>query len=109
VNEFTKQRFLHAAPAGWPASGPGDPGIIAISLTMRGNRPSTFRAYNLRARCISGLNTSGVAVTAISFVSTRSTQADHHSLKTIALFCCFGLVASFGLMALGVDLGANWL
>jgi hypothetical protein len=46
-------------------------------------------------------------VTTISLVSTH-TQADH-SFKTIALFCCFGLVVSFGLMILGIDLGAGWL
>jgi hypothetical protein len=47
-------------------------------------------------------------VTAISLVSTHSTQADH-SFKTIALFCCFGLVVSFGLMILGIDLDTGWL
>ena len=29
------------------------------------------------------------------------------SFKTIVLFCCAGLVASFGLMARGIDLGAG--
>lgn len=29
------------------------------------------------------------------------------SFKTILLFCCTGLVASFGLMAHGIDLGAG--
>jgi hypothetical protein len=36
-------------------------------------------------------------------VDARSTD---QSFKTIALFCCVGLVVSFGLMALGVDLSA---
>ena len=29
------------------------------------------------------------------------------SFKTISLFCCTGLVASFGLMAYGIDLSAG--
>jgi hypothetical protein len=29
------------------------------------------------------------------------------SFKTILLFCCTGLVASFGLMTYGIDLGAG--
>ncbi|MBR0839851.1 hypothetical protein JQ607_06550 [Bradyrhizobium liaoningense] len=29
------------------------------------------------------------------------------SFKTILLFCCTGLVGSFGLMARGIDLGAG--
>lgn len=29
------------------------------------------------------------------------------SFKTILLFCCAGLVASFGLMACGIDLSAG--
>jgi len=47
-------------------------------------------------------------VTTISLVSARPTQ-DDNSLTTIVLFCGFGLVASFGLMMLGIDLGAGWL
>lgn len=31
------------------------------------------------------------------------------SFKTILLFCCTGLVASFGLMAHGIDLGARMM
>jgi hypothetical protein len=30
-----------------------------------------------------------------------------NSFKIIALFCCVGLVASFGLMARGIDLSAG--
>jgi hypothetical protein len=48
-------------------------------------------------------------MTIISIVSTRSAQADDYSRKTIALFSCFGLVVSFGMMILGVDLSAGWL
>jgi hypothetical protein len=53
-----------------------------------------------------------VAMTAISIVSMRSvseTQADDHSLKTIAQFCCLGLVASLCLATFGIDLSAGWL
>jgi hypothetical protein len=48
-------------------------------------------------------------MTTISIVSERSTQADGQSFKTIALFSCFGLVVSFGMMIIGVDLSAGWL
>jgi hypothetical protein len=41
--------------------------------------------------------------------SERSTQADDQSFKTIALFSCFGLVVSFGMMIIGVDLSVGWL
>ena len=37
-------------------------------------------------------------------VATRSID---NSFKTILLFCCAGLVVSFGLMAHGIDLGAG--
>ncbi len=48
----------------------------------------------------------------ISVVSMRSTgavRADDHSLKSVALFCCVGLVVSLCLMASGVDLSAGWV
>jgi hypothetical protein len=48
-------------------------------------------------------------MTTISIVSERSAQADDQSLKTIAMFACFGLVVSFGTMIIGVDLSAGWL
>ncbi|MCS3759674.1 hypothetical protein [Bradyrhizobium centrosematis] len=35
------------------------------------------------------------------------TRIADSSFKTILLFCCPGLVASFGLMAHGIDLGAG--
>jgi hypothetical protein len=50
-------------------------------------------------------------MTTISIVSTPSAteaRADY-SIKTIALFCCVGLVASLGLMTFGMDLSAGWL
>ncbi|MGY3344758.1 hypothetical protein ACVWZ4_006010 [Bradyrhizobium sp. USDA 4472] len=37
-------------------------------------------------------------------VQTRSTD---HSFKSIATFCCLGLIASFSLIAHGVDLTAG--
>lgn len=44
----------------------------------------------------------------ISFASMNSAavaRADFHSPKTIALFCCVGLVVSLYLMTLGLDAG----
>lgn len=35
------------------------------------------------------------------------TRVADSSIKTILLFCCVGLVASFGLMARGIDLSAG--
>ena len=37
-------------------------------------------------------------------VQTRSTD---YSFKAIFTFCCMGLIASFGLMAHGIDLSAG--
>jgi hypothetical protein len=51
-------------------------------------------------------------MTTISIVSTHSVseaQADDHSLKTLALFCCVGLVASLCLMTFGLDPSMGWL
>jgi hypothetical protein len=50
-------------------------------------------------------------MTMISIFSTRSaTEAGaDYSIKTIALFCCVGLVTSLGLMTFGMDLSAGWL
>jgi hypothetical protein len=76
---------------------------------MRGKPLSTLRAYKLRAQCISGPTITGATMTTISIVSERSAQADDQSLKTIAMFACFGLVVSFGMMIIGVDLSAGWL
>jgi hypothetical protein len=48
----------------------------------------------------------------ISFVSAREVaeaKSGEQSFKLIALFCCSGLAASIGLLALGVDLSAAWL
>lgn len=51
-------------------------------------------------------------MTTLSMVSTRSVsyaKATDHSLKTIALFSCIGLVVSLCLLTFGVDLSASWL
>jgi hypothetical protein len=48
-------------------------------------------------------------ISVVSMGSVTEAHADDHSLKTIALFCCVGLLASFCLMTLGVDLSAGWL
>ncbi|EJN16194.1 hypothetical protein PMI42_00292 [Bradyrhizobium sp. YR681] len=37
-------------------------------------------------------------------IETRFTDS---AFKTILLFCCVGFIASFGLMARGIDLGAG--
>jgi hypothetical protein len=51
-------------------------------------------------------------MTTLSMVSMRSVseaQIDDRSMKTIALFSCIGLVGSFCLVTLGLDLSAGWL
>jgi len=48
----------------------------------------------------------------LSLVATRQVvgaQSGDQSFKLIVLFCCSGLAASIGLLALGVDLSAAWL
>jgi hypothetical protein len=47
-------------------------------------------------------------MTALSIASIGS-EADSHSLQATARFCCLGLVASFCLIGLGMDLTAVWL
>jgi hypothetical protein len=39
--------------------------------------------------------------------ATIDTRSADSSFKIILLFCCMGLVASFGLMARGIDLSAG--
>jgi hypothetical protein len=49
-------------------------------------------------------------MTTISIASMHSVpagRADDQSAKTIVLFCCVGLVASFCLMTFGIDLSAG--
>ncbi len=48
----------------------------------------------------------------ISVVSMRSIgaiRADDRSPKSVALFCCVGLVVSLCLIASGMDLSAGWV
>ena len=46
-------------------------------------------------------------MTTLSMVSMRSAQIDDQSIKVSMLFSFFGLVGSFCLMTLGVDLGLS--
>jgi hypothetical protein len=51
-------------------------------------------------------------MTMISIVSMRSVseaRAGDHLPKTVALFCCLGLVTSLCLMMLGLDPSAAWV
>jgi hypothetical protein len=51
-------------------------------------------------------------MTTISITSTTSiseTRTEDGPLKTIVLFCCVGLIASFCRITFGIDLGANWV
>lgn len=51
------------------------------------------------------MNVSMISLAAMpAVVETRFADS---SFKTILLFCCTGLVASFGLMAHGIDLAAG--
>ena len=40
-------------------------------------------------------------------IEARLADSSFSSFKTILLFCCAGLVASFGLVASGIDLSAG--
>jgi hypothetical protein len=51
------------------------------------------------------MNMSMISLAAMP-TATETRLADT-SFKTILLFCCVGLVASFGLMARGIDLSAG--
>ena len=42
-------------------------------------------------------------------MKTISSIAADHSFKAITMMSCFGLVVSFCLMALGMDLNSVWL
>jgi hypothetical protein len=50
-------------------------------------------------------------MTTISITSMQTVAAGHadRSPKTIVMFCCVGLVASFCLMTFGIDLSAGWV
>lgn len=68
-------------------------------LRLEPPRPKYFRA-----------NKRGGPMTMISDVSMHlvpALRADDRSAKTIVLFCCVGLAASFCLMTFGIDLSAG--
>ncbi|SPP95453.1 conserved protein of unknown function [Bradyrhizobium vignae] len=46
-------------------------------------------------------------ISLIAMPAAVETRFADSSFKTILLFCCTGVVASFGLMARGIDLGAG--
>lgn len=52
-----------------------------------------------------GMNMSMISVVSMP-VATESRSGDV-SFKIVLLFCCVGLVASFGLMTQGIDLSAG--
>jgi len=43
----------------------------------------------------------------VSIGSALKAQARDHSPRSIALFCCLGLIVSFYLLSFGVDLSAG--
>jgi hypothetical protein len=54
----------------------------------------------------------GVLMSMISVASMNSISAARpgdSSAKSVALFCCVGLVVSLCLIASGIDLGAGWV
>lgn len=52
-----------------------------------------------------GMNMSMISLAEMpAAIQTRSTD---YSLKAIVIFCCAGLLASFSLMAYGIDLSAG--
>ncbi len=48
-------------------------------------------------------------ISVVSMHSVGAARADDQSPKTVALFCCVGLVLSLCLIASGMDLGAGWV
>lgn len=46
-------------------------------------------------------------ISLVAMPAAADTRPGDSSFKTILLFCCVGLVASFGVMAGGIDLGAG--
>ena len=54
------------------------------------------------------MNMSMISIAAMpATIEARLADSSFSSFKTILLFCCAGLVASFGLMARGIDLSAG--
>jgi hypothetical protein len=52
-----------------------------------------------------GMNMSMLSLAAMPVAA--ETRFANSSFKTILLFCCAGLLASLGLMARGIDIGAS--
>ena len=50
-----------------------------------------------------------MTISIASMHSVPAGRADGQSSKTIVLFCCVGLVVSFCLMTLGIDLSVGWV
>jgi len=49
------------------------------------------------------------AILLASMHSIANAESGDQSFKLISLFCCCGLAASIGLVAIGVDLSPVWL
>jgi hypothetical protein len=49
------------------------------------------------------------AISVASMPSIAAAKSGAQSFKVISLFCCCGLAASMGLLALGVDLSPAWV
>ena len=48
-------------------------------------------------------------ISVASINSIGAARAGDHSPKSVALFCCVGLLVSLCLIASGFDLGAGWV
>jgi hypothetical protein len=48
-------------------------------------------------------------ISVASMNSISAARAGDSSAKSVALFCCVGLVVSLCLIASGIDLGAGWI
>ena len=48
-------------------------------------------------------------ISVASMHSVTEPRFDDHSAKSVAFFCCAGLVVSLCLIASGVDLSAGWV
>lgn len=48
-------------------------------------------------------------MTNLSIASVARIESVEEARKTLALFCCIGLMASVCLMTMGIDIGAAWL
>ena len=70
-------------------------------LRLEPRRPDVFQGQQ-----------QGVLMSMISVASMNSisvVRASDRSPKSVALFCCAGLLVSLCLIASGIDLGAGWV